>query len=222
MIINRFAILSAGALALGSVHAQTILIDNFNTAGFNLQAPPSSSDLGDIVPATDTTLVGSVVRDVALTQDSGSGFVQANNAFGYVDFSNPSGAQGTLTVSYTLATANDLTSGNSFSFVLVNSDSGTVNYTITVTDSAAGISVSSGSIPIVPGVFSVLFSNFSLGADFSDVVGISFQLDAQTNGADASVDAFGINLPPVPEASTYAAVGFMGLAAFGAYRRARK
>jgi hypothetical protein len=82
-------------------------------------------------------------------------------------------------------------------------------------------------LPIVLGVFNVPFAAFTLGtgADFDSITSINLQLTAALAGSDAAIDAFGLNLPPppeVPEASTYAAVGFMSLVAFGAYRRNRK
>lgn len=214
----------AGISVVTAFGASTIVIDDFDTPGFNINA--DNTDLGDIVPTGalpapgDTSLVGTVTRNVALTK-VGAG-ANVNNTLGYVALSNNFGTTSTLTVSYSFP-ANDISSGTAFSFQLIGTDAA-VTYDLSVKDTANLISSVSGvSTPVVPGLFNVLFSSLTVpgGFDFTSVKEISFTIHAG-DAVDVAIDAFGVDLPGVPEPSTYAAVGFMSLAAFGAYRRSRK
>jgi hypothetical protein len=211
--------------------ASPVVFDNFNTfsgsTGFNLSTLSTPvSDGPDLLPSSDETLVGDVTRLVAVSRTAGG--ASANNAFGNLDFANTTTGLGTLSIAYTLSAPTDLTVGNAFSFVLVSTElAAQINYSISVSDGVNTSTTPVSNLPIVLGVFNVPFAAFTLGtgADFDSITSINLQLTAALAGSDAAIDAFGLNLPPppeVPEASTYAAVGFMSLVAFGAYRRNRK
>jgi hypothetical protein len=223
MNFKNYLALSVLAGSLGVVQAAlpaTIVIDNYNTPEFNLESTGALNTGSAVaVPGTDTTLTGTVMRTVAIDADGDAANVKNNLA--RISYSNDDGIKSFTTFSYTFD-AQDLSSGTAFSFQLVNTDSATVSYAFSVTDSSDNVSNETGTIPIAPGIFNILFADFTGGASFSAVKAISFTLTAETAGADVSIDAFGINLPEVPEPSTYAAGGFVALLAFAGYRRARK
>ncbi len=227
MTTKNIFVSAAFAASVSAAFGASIVVDDFDTfpvPGFAIFTPTSGSDGPDTVPGTDTSLLGTVLRTVTATTTGGSGVTAAHNITSKLTFATDSGNTGKVALEYNLGTAADLTAGggNAFTFVLVSTDLGAnVDYTIKVTDSVSGVATTTGDLPVVAGAFNILFSSLS-GANLASVTKIEFTLESFINGSDVDVDAFGVNLPPVPEASTYAAVGFMGLAAFGAYRRARK
>lgn len=229
MNFGNLVVSAALAASLGAAHAaSTIVIDNFDTyvgsgvgqVGFDFTSTGAlASDGSDTVPGADTGLTGAVLRTVELDADGDQARIR--NTLGRASYSNDDGVLSFAKFSYSFD-PQSLLAGNAFSLQVVNSDSGTVNYNFTVS-TGVNTSTKTGVLPIVANsVFSVLFVDFVGTADFGNLDKIELTLTTATAGADVSIDAFGVNLPPVPEASTYAAVGFMGLAAFGAYRRARK
>lgn len=205
----------------GAMHAaSSIVVDNFNTPAFSITG--AGSDVGDTVPSpSDTLLTGTVLRTVNLAEGGGgSGSLSVNNDAGYVEWSNGPLQSSILTLSYTFPTQ-DIT-GSAFSFLIVGSDSGAANATVTISTTAGSLTSPVTAVPVTPGLFNILLSSFSGTGSLASATGITFSFQTSGLGADRAIDAFGIDLPDVPEPSTYAAVGFMSLAAFGAYRRARR
>lgn len=220
MNLKNTLVAVALAGAVGTAYgASTIVVDDFDTPAFSLAA--AGSDLGDTVPGTDTSLSGTVLRDVVLANNGGSGSLGANNDAGYVEWSNGPLRNSTLTISYTFS-QQDLSSGSAFSFLLVGSDTIAANAQVTVTTASGLLTSPVTVVPTAVGLFNIPMGSFTGSGSFTTATGIEFDFTTVGAGADRAIDAFGIDLPPVPEASTYAAVGFMSLAAFGAYRRARK
>jgi hypothetical protein len=125
-----------------------------------------------------------------------------------------------LTISYTFPSQN--ITGSAFSFLIVGSDSIAASTTVTITTTAGTLTSPVTAVPTTAGLFNILLSSFTGTGDLNFATGITFSFVTASPGSDRAIDAFGIDLPQVPEASTYAAVGFMSIAAFGAYRRVRK
>ena len=225
----KSATLILSLLASGSaLGASSVVFDNFDTfsdpVGFNLSTFSTPvTDGPDLLPSSDETVLGDVNRQITLSRTAGTSAVA--NVFGNLDFSNSAAALGTVSIAYTLSAPTDLMVGNAFSFVVVSTElSAQINYSITVSD-GVNTSTAASNLPIILGVFNVPFGTFVGTADFNSITAISLELTTALAGSDAVIDAFGLNLPPppnVPEPSTYAAVGFMSLVAFGAYRRNRK
>ena len=224
---------SAAVSTVGALAAGGLVIDSYNTyttptasnVGFNLVSAGTAETDTDAIPGSDSSF-SNVSRLVTL-DPNGDGASAKNNA-GFINLSNDLGVLSTLKFEYSIGNVTpgsgaDISSGTAFTFLLVATDS-TVTYDITITDrSLDARSVTGVAAPVLPGVFNVLFSSLSSNINFdpTDVTKIVFQINAGSS-ADVGIDAFGIDLPAVPESSTYAAVGFMSIAAFGAYRRVRK
>lgn len=218
---SKLALISAVASAsIGMAYgASNIVVDNFNTPAFSITS--AGTDLGDTVPSgTDTSLTGTVLRDVALTSIGGSGSFSANNDAGYVEWSNGPLRSSNLTISYTFPSQN--ITGSAFSFLIVGSDPIAASTQVTITTTAGTLTSPVTAVPTTVGLFNILLNTFSGPGNLNFATGIQFSFITASPGADRAIDAFGIDLPQVPEASTYAAVGFMSIAAFGAYRRVRK
>lgn len=225
---NYILSLFAAGTAFG---ASPVVFDDFDTfsspTGWNLTSFGAPQvDGPETVPSTDETLTASILRTVTVNRTSGSGSMGSNNGSGAFTFAPSSAGTGSVGISYSLSAATDLTVGNAFSFVLVSTDLlAVIDYTISVTDSNNSTSTSTSNLPIILGVFNVGYGSFSGTADFTDITKIELTLTSTAGGSDADIDAFGLNLPPppnVPEPSTFAAIGFVSLVAFGAYRRNRK
>lgn len=217
---SKLTLISAVASAsIGMAYgASNIVVDNFNTPGFSLAA--AGSDLGDTVPGSDTSLTGMVVRNVTLSSIGGSGSLGANNDAPYVEWSNGPLRESNLTISYTFPSQN--ITGSAFSFLIVGSDNIAASTTVTIATTAGSLTSPVTAVPTTTGLFNILLSSFTGTGDLNFATGITFSFVTASPGSDRAIDAFGIDLPQVPEASTYAAVGFMSIAAFGAYRRVRK
>ncbi len=95
-----------------------------------------------------------------------------------------------------------------------DNDSSTVNSSNSLWAVFLGFYVGTGNVPLTAS-FSAIGSSQATGS-----ANVATEFNA-TAGGKLFID-YTYNETQVPEASTYAAVGFLGLAVFGAYRRARK
>ena len=96
------------------------------------------------------------------------------------------------------------------------------DYTLTIL-SGDGSATITGTLPVIAGLINIpLASLTTAGTPFNDMTSLLLEFRPQVAGTDMVIDAFGFDLPapnPVPEAGTYAAIGFVGALAGWTYRR---
>ncbi len=213
----------AGSLAiLSTASAATTVLDGFNSVIYSVNTGGPTS-AGPTSVAADSNLPG-ILRTVTIGIDSGTGSASSGNILDVAVYDNGALMKSILTFQYTFP-AFDLaaTGATTFSYILLNTETGKdTDYTLTIL-SGDGSATISGTLPIVAGLINIpLASLTTSGTPFNDMTSLLFQFRPQIAGTDMVIDAFGFDLPPptaVPEAGTYAAIGFVGALAGWTYRR---
>lgn len=210
----------AGSLALLSpASAATTVLDSFNTVTYGVSTLGPLS-VGPSSIAADSDIPG-IMRQSSIALTAGSGSASSGNILGVLIYDNGALAKSTLTFQYTFP-AYDLaaTGATMFSYVLLNTELGKdTDYTLTIT-SADGSATRVGTLPVVAGLINITLASLTtVGTPFNDVTSILLEFRPQVAGTDMVIDAYGFDLPAVPEAGTYAAIGFVGALAGWTYRR---
>jgi hypothetical protein len=212
----------AGSLVLATAaSAATTVLDNFNTSifGVNTGGPLIAGPTGIL---GDSDILG-VSRQVTIGVAAGTGSASSGNNLGVLVYDNGALMRSELTFQYTLPAYNlGLSGATAFSYLLQNTELGKdTDYTLTIL-SADVSATATGTLPVLAGLVNIsLASLTTVGTPFDDMTSLTLQFRPQVNGTDMVIDAFGFDLvaPPIPEPSTYAAVGFAGVMACWTYRR---
>jgi hypothetical protein len=227
MNICRSSLTSAATLLAGSLllvpvaSAATTVLDNFNSSIFSVNT-------GGPLAAGPTPILGDsgilgVNRQVSIGVAAGTGSASSGNNLDVLVYDNGALMRSILTFQYTLPAYNlSLSGATSFSYLLQNTELGKdTDYTLTIL-SADGSATATGTLPVLAGLVHIsLASLTTVGTPFDDMTSLTVQFSPQVNGTDMVIDAFGFDLvaPPIPEPSTYAAIGFAGVLACWTYRR---
>lgn len=210
----------AGSVALiTTASAATTVLDSFDTVTFGVSTLGPTS-VGPSSIAADSDIPG-ILRQASIAVASGSGSASSGNLLGVLVYDNGALMRSTLTFQYTFP-AFDLagTGATMFSYVLLNTELGKdTDYTLTIA-SADGSATRVGTLPVAAGLINITLASLTtVGTPFDDVTSILLEFRPQVNGTDMVIDAYGFDLPAVPESGTYAAIGFVGAIAGWSYRR---
>jgi hypothetical protein len=221
------ALILAGSLAYASAAsaATTIVVDSFDSVLFAVNTVgPTTSGPTDI--SADSDIPG-IFREVSIGILTGTGVALANNLLGTLNYDNGALTRSFLNFQYVFP-AYDLaaTGATSFSYLLLTTEPGKhTDYTFTI-ESPDGTATLTGDLPLVAGLISFNLASLTVaGTPFDDMTKVTFEMRPQVVGTDMVIDSYGFELPPptpVPEAGTFAAVGFVGALAGWSYRRVRR
>lgn len=221
------ALILAGSLTLASAAtaATTLVVDSFDSVLFAVNTVgPTTSGLTDM--SADSDIPG-IFREVSIGVLSGTGVALANNLLGTLNYDNGALTRSFLNFQYVFP-AYDIsaTGATSFSYVLLTTEPGKhTDYTFTI-ESPDGMATQTGSLPLVAGFISFNLASLTVtGTPFDDMTKVTFEMRPQVVGTDMVIDSYGFELPPpspVPEAGTFAAVGFVAVLAGWSYRRVRR
>ena len=220
--ISSAATLIAGSLFLVSAaSAATTVLDSFNTSIFSLNT--GGPILAGPTPILGDSQIPGVSRQVGIGIAAGTGSASSGNNLDVLVYDNGALMRSILTFQYTLPAHNLTLSGaTSFSYLLQNTELGKdTDYTLTIL-SADGSATAIGTLPVVAGLVNITLASLTtVGTPFDDMTTLILEFRPQVNGTDMVIDAFGFDLvpPPIPEPSTYAAIGFAGVLACWTYRR---
>ena len=212
-----------GSLALlSTASAATTVLDGFNSVIYavNTGGPTSA---GPTSVTADSNLPG-ILRTVTIGIDSGTGSASSGNILDVAVYDNGALMKSILTFQYTFPAFNlTATGATTFSYILLNTELGKdTDYTLTIL-SGDGSATITGTLPVIAGLINIpLASLTTAGTPFNDMTSLLLEFRPQVAGTDMVIDAFGFDLPapnPVPEAGTYAAIGFVGALAGWTYRR---
>jgi hypothetical protein len=210
----------AGSVALISTASAAItVLDSLDTVTFGVSTFGPTS-VGPSSIAADSDIPG-ILRQSSIAIASGFGSASSGNLLGVLVYDNGALMRSRLTFQYTFP-AFDLaaTGATKFSYLLLNTELGkNTDYTLTIA-SADGSATRTGTLPVVAGLINITLASLTtVGTPFDDVTSILLEFRPQVAGTDMVIDAYGFDLPEVPESSTYAAIGFVGAIAGWTYRR---
>jgi hypothetical protein len=207
------------ATGMPTVMLLTSVLDSFDTVTFGVSTlGPTSAGPSSI--AADSDITG-ILREVDIAITSGSGSASSGNLLGVLVYGNGALMRSTLTFQYTFPAFNLAGTGaTAFSYILLNTELGKdTDYTLTIA-SADGSATRIGTLPVVAGLINITLASLTtVGTPFDDVTSILLEFRPQVAGTDMVIDAYGFDLPEVPESGTYAAIGFVGAIAGWSYRR---
>lgn len=204
--MNKYSLAFIAASSFLSSAASATMIDDFTAGTLHLEANPTTPFVTD---SFSTPLVFGGERTVDLTATSGttSADVFSYASQGFFSISNNTSSASISTLSWNSGSGIDLfeMTNNAFSLEFFGTDTGAVDFSLSVTDTtSASDSVSFSLSGASSDIEEIMFTSFS-GIDFENITSISLELQGAI-GSDFAINslttgiATGTAVVPVPPA----------------------